>query len=52
MEEGEQKENKVRSMATQLQAKFEENAPSCVLRRQVTLPESVLILFIIPGFIE
>ncbi|XP_047658181.1 F-actin-monooxygenase mical2b isoform X5 [Tachysurus fulvidraco] len=34
VEEGEQKENKVRSMATQLQAKFEENAPSCVLRRQ------------------
>ncbi|XP_053487378.1 F-actin-monooxygenase mical2b isoform X3 [Ictalurus furcatus] len=37
VEEGEQKENKVRSMATQLQAKFEENAPSCVLRRQVNL---------------
>ncbi|KAK3564866.1 hypothetical protein QTP86_030805 [Hemibagrus guttatus] len=34
VEEGEQKENKVRSMATQLQAKFEENAPSCALRRQ------------------
>ncbi|KAF7707659.1 hypothetical protein HF521_018877 [Silurus meridionalis] len=34
VEEGEQKENKVRSMATQLQAKFEENAPNCVLRRQ------------------
>ncbi|MCJ8734416.1 hypothetical protein PDJAM_G00235180 [Pangasius djambal] len=34
VEEGEQKENKVRSMATQLQAKFEENAPSYVLRRQ------------------
>uniref|UniRef100_A0A3B1JVF8 F-actin monooxygenase n=1 Tax=Astyanax mexicanus TaxID=7994 RepID=A0A3B1JVF8_ASTMX len=31
----EQKENKVRSMATQLLAKFEENAPSCALRRQV-----------------
>ncbi|XP_037396216.1 protein-methionine sulfoxide oxidase mical2b isoform X1 [Pygocentrus nattereri] len=30
----EQKENKVRSMATQLLAKFEENAPSCALRRQ------------------
>ncbi|XP_060784294.1 F-actin-monooxygenase mical2b isoform X2 [Neoarius graeffei] len=35
VEEGEQKENKVRSMATRLQAKFEENAPSC--RRQVNL---------------
>ncbi|XP_058252730.1 F-actin-monooxygenase mical2b isoform X2 [Hemibagrus wyckioides] len=34
VEEGEQKENKVRSMATQLQAKFEENAPSFALRRQ------------------
>ncbi|XP_051979014.1 F-actin-monooxygenase mical2b-like isoform X1 [Xyrauchen texanus] len=33
-ERGEQKENKVRSMATQLLAKFEENAPSCALRRQ------------------
>ncbi|KAG9338128.1 hypothetical protein JZ751_027099, partial [Albula glossodonta] len=33
-EGGEQKENKVRSMATQLLAKFEENAPSCTLRRQ------------------
>ncbi|XP_053091772.1 F-actin-monooxygenase mical2b isoform X13 [Pangasianodon hypophthalmus] len=38
VEEGEQKENKVRSMATQLQAKFEENAPSYVLRRQTTGP--------------
>ncbi|XP_058252739.1 F-actin-monooxygenase mical2b isoform X10 [Hemibagrus wyckioides] len=37
VEEGEQKENKVRSMATQLQAKFEENAPSFALRRQVNL---------------
>ncbi|TSQ92666.1 [F-actin]-methionine sulfoxide oxidase MICAL2 [Bagarius yarrelli] len=35
VEEGEQKENKVRFMATQLQAKFEENAPSFVLRRQL-----------------
>ncbi|XP_035387986.1 protein-methionine sulfoxide oxidase mical2b isoform X8 [Electrophorus electricus] len=34
-EGGEQKENKVRSMATQLQAKFEENAPSSAVRRQV-----------------
>ncbi|XP_072519028.1 F-actin-monooxygenase mical2b isoform X3 [Salminus brasiliensis] len=34
----EQKENKVRSMATQLLAKFEENAPSCALRRQVDGP--------------
>ncbi|XP_053361383.1 F-actin-monooxygenase mical2b isoform X1 [Clarias gariepinus] len=34
VEEGEQKENKVRSMATQLQAKFEENAPGYVWRRQ------------------
>ncbi|XP_051545601.1 F-actin-monooxygenase mical2b isoform X3 [Myxocyprinus asiaticus] len=33
-ERGEQKENKVRSMATQLLARFEENAPSCALRRQ------------------
>ncbi|XP_035387983.1 protein-methionine sulfoxide oxidase mical2b isoform X6 [Electrophorus electricus] len=33
-EGGEQKENKVRSMATQLQAKFEENAPSSAVRRQ------------------
>ncbi|XP_076852249.1 F-actin-monooxygenase mical2b isoform X2 [Brachyhypopomus gauderio] len=33
-EGGEQKENKVRSMATQLQAKFEENAPSRTVRRQ------------------
>lgn len=40
VEEGEQKENKVRSMATQLQAKFEENAPGYVWRRQVTLSES------------
>ncbi|KAM9469860.1 F-actin-monooxygenase mical2b isoform 2-T3 [Clarias gariepinus] len=37
VEEGEQKENKVRSMATQLQAKFEENAPGYVWRRQVNL---------------
>ncbi|XP_051979020.1 F-actin-monooxygenase mical2b-like isoform X6 [Xyrauchen texanus] len=36
-ERGEQKENKVRSMATQLLAKFEENAPSCALRRQTSL---------------
>ncbi|KAL7862614.1 hypothetical protein SRHO_G00115980 [Serrasalmus rhombeus] len=34
----EHKENKVRSMATQLLAKFEENAPSCALRRQVDGP--------------
>ncbi|XP_057185563.1 F-actin-monooxygenase mical2b isoform X2 [Triplophysa rosa] len=33
-ERGEQKENKVRSMATQLLARFEENAPSCASRRQ------------------
>lgn len=33
----EQKENKVRSMATQLLAKFEENAPSCALRRQTNI---------------
>ncbi|XP_021326192.1 F-actin-monooxygenase mical2b isoform X3 [Danio rerio] len=33
-EREEQKENKVRSMATQLLARFEENAPSCALRRQ------------------
>ncbi|XP_035387979.1 protein-methionine sulfoxide oxidase mical2b isoform X2 [Electrophorus electricus] len=38
-EGGEQKENKVRSMATQLQAKFEENAPSSAVRRQ-TQPEA------------
>ncbi|XP_051975501.1 F-actin-monooxygenase mical2b isoform X8 [Xyrauchen texanus] len=36
-EKGEQKENKVRSMATQLLARFEENAPSCALRRQTSL---------------
>ncbi|XP_076852251.1 F-actin-monooxygenase mical2b isoform X4 [Brachyhypopomus gauderio] len=36
-EGGEQKENKVRSMATQLQAKFEENAPSRTVRRQRTV---------------
>ncbi|XP_051545607.1 F-actin-monooxygenase mical2b isoform X9 [Myxocyprinus asiaticus] len=36
-ERGEQKENKVRSMATQLLARFEENAPSCALRRQTSL---------------
>ncbi|XP_063045342.1 F-actin-monooxygenase mical2b isoform X2 [Engraulis encrasicolus] len=30
----EQKENKVKSMATQLLAKFEDRAPSCSLRRQ------------------
>uniref|UniRef100_A0A671KUS5 F-actin monooxygenase n=1 Tax=Sinocyclocheilus anshuiensis TaxID=1608454 RepID=A0A671KUS5_9TELE len=33
-EREEQKENKVRSMATQLLARFEENAPSCGVRRQ------------------
>ncbi|XP_061078233.1 F-actin-monooxygenase mical2b-like isoform X3 [Conger conger] len=33
-EGGAQKENKVRSMATQLLAKFEENAPTSTLRRQ------------------
>ncbi|XP_055048021.2 F-actin-monooxygenase mical2b isoform X8 [Misgurnus anguillicaudatus] len=33
-EKGEQKENRVRSMATQLLARFEENAPSCALNRQ------------------
>nr|XP_023646579.1 F-actin-monooxygenase MICAL2-like isoform X4 [Paramormyrops kingsleyae] len=31
------KENKVKFMATKLQAKFEENAPSCSLRRQGSL---------------
>ncbi|XP_068073508.1 F-actin-monooxygenase mical2b isoform X6 [Danio rerio] len=36
-EREEQKENKVRSMATQLLARFEENAPSCALRRQRTV---------------
>ncbi|XP_064169894.1 F-actin-monooxygenase mical2b isoform X2 [Anguilla rostrata] len=37
-EGGEQKENKVRSMATQLLAKFEENAaPACTIRRQGSL---------------
>ncbi|XP_073798355.1 F-actin-monooxygenase mical2b isoform X17 [Danio rerio] len=36
-EREEQKENKVRSMATQLLARFEENAPSCALRRQVSV---------------
>ncbi len=36
-EREEQKENKVRSMATQLLARFEENASSCGVRRQVRL---------------
>ncbi|KAJ8416293.1 hypothetical protein AAFF_G00383150 [Aldrovandia affinis] len=36
-EAGEQKENRVKSMATQLLAKFEENAPTCTLRRQGSL---------------
>ncbi|KAJ8252036.1 hypothetical protein COCON_G00213480 [Conger conger] len=36
-EGGAQKENKVRSMATQLLAKFEENAPTSTLRRQGSL---------------
>ncbi|XP_036399096.1 F-actin-monooxygenase MICAL2 isoform X6 [Megalops cyprinoides] len=31
---GEVKENKVRSMATQLLAKFEDNTPNCMLRRK------------------
>ncbi|KAG7468511.1 hypothetical protein MATL_G00143820 [Megalops atlanticus] len=31
---GELKDNKVRSMATQLLAKFEENTPNCMLRRK------------------
>nr|XP_055048022.1 F-actin-monooxygenase mical2b isoform X9 [Misgurnus anguillicaudatus] len=35
-EKGEQKENRVRSMATQLLARFEENAPSCALNRQTS----------------
>uniref|UniRef100_A0A669D0F3 F-actin monooxygenase n=1 Tax=Oreochromis niloticus TaxID=8128 RepID=A0A669D0F3_ORENI len=32
-EDGEQRENKVRSMATQLLAKFEENSSTCVVRK-------------------
>ncbi|XP_016366999.1 protein-methionine sulfoxide oxidase mical2b-like isoform X3 [Sinocyclocheilus rhinocerous] len=36
-EREEQKENKVRFMATQLLARFEENAPSCGVRRQRTV---------------
>uniref|UniRef100_A0A8C1JDN1 F-actin monooxygenase n=1 Tax=Cyprinus carpio TaxID=7962 RepID=A0A8C1JDN1_CYPCA len=36
-EREEQKENKVRSMATQLLARFEENAPSCGVRRQTSM---------------
>ncbi|XP_051740315.1 F-actin-monooxygenase mical2b isoform X7 [Ctenopharyngodon idella] len=36
-EREEQKENKVRSMATQLLARFEENAPSSGLRRQTNV---------------
>lgn len=36
-ENGEQKENRVRSMATQLLARFEENAPSCALHRQTSM---------------
>uniref|UniRef100_A0A4W3GYF2 F-actin monooxygenase n=1 Tax=Callorhinchus milii TaxID=7868 RepID=A0A4W3GYF2_CALMI len=33
-------QNKVRSMATQLLAKFEENAPSAALRRQESMPSN------------
>uniref|UniRef100_A0A8C1X3I1 F-actin monooxygenase n=1 Tax=Cyprinus carpio TaxID=7962 RepID=A0A8C1X3I1_CYPCA len=44
-EREEQKENKVRSMATQLLARFEENAPSCGMHRQVQLHFSFLLLF-------
>lgn len=47
-EREEQKENKVRSMATQLLARFEENAPSSGLRRQVRL----LISFFFSSFIK
>uniref|UniRef100_A0A8C1X7B8 F-actin monooxygenase n=1 Tax=Cyprinus carpio TaxID=7962 RepID=A0A8C1X7B8_CYPCA len=36
-EREEQKENKVRSMATQLLARFEENAPSCGMHRQTSM---------------
>ncbi|XP_030644795.1 F-actin-monooxygenase mical2b [Chanos chanos] len=42
-EGGELKENKVRSMATQLLAKFEENAPSCALRRQTVSDENLSV---------
>uniref|UniRef100_UPI00398EEC9A F-actin-monooxygenase mical2b isoform X2 n=1 Tax=Pristiophorus japonicus TaxID=55135 RepID=UPI00398EEC9A len=35
-------QNKVKSMATQLLAKFEENAPSTSLRRQISLPPHVM----------
>ncbi|XP_059508067.1 F-actin-monooxygenase mical2 isoform X1 [Stegostoma tigrinum] len=34
-------QNKVKSMATQLLAKFEENAPSSSLRRQISVPSCV-----------
>uniref|UniRef100_A0A673IN32 F-actin monooxygenase n=1 Tax=Sinocyclocheilus rhinocerous TaxID=307959 RepID=A0A673IN32_9TELE len=44
-EREEQKENKVRFMATQLLARFEENAPSCGVRRQVRLHFSFLLFF-------
>uniref|UniRef100_A0A8C1GUD2 F-actin monooxygenase n=1 Tax=Cyprinus carpio TaxID=7962 RepID=A0A8C1GUD2_CYPCA len=45
-EREEQKENKVRSMATQLLARFEENAPSCGMHRQVQLHFSFLLLLL------
>ncbi|XP_041052876.1 F-actin-monooxygenase MICAL2 isoform X2 [Carcharodon carcharias] len=35
-------QNKVKSMATQLLAKFEENAPSSSLRRQLSVPSCVM----------
>ncbi|XP_036399095.1 F-actin-monooxygenase MICAL2 isoform X5 [Megalops cyprinoides] len=38
---GEVKENKVRSMATQLLAKFEDNTPNCMLRRKTERPTPV-----------
>ncbi|XP_031425200.1 F-actin-monooxygenase MICAL2 isoform X6 [Clupea harengus] len=38
------KENKVKSMATQLLAKFEESAPSCSLRRQRTVGKVSLVV--------
>uniref|UniRef100_A0A673IGW5 F-actin monooxygenase n=1 Tax=Sinocyclocheilus rhinocerous TaxID=307959 RepID=A0A673IGW5_9TELE len=41
-EREEQKENKVRFMATQLLARFEENAPSCGVRRQTSMRKEFL----------
>ncbi|XP_019910792.2 F-actin-monooxygenase MICAL2 isoform X7 [Esox lucius] len=43
-EGGEVKENKVRSMASQLLAKFEESTPSCTSRRQINKSQALDML--------